>query len=320
VSGLRILNIEPKGYSPKALAILEGLGPVMEQEMDRVGLIKVIGDYDILITRLAHRIDRQVFAAAPRLKVVVSATTGLDHIDLEAAATQGVEVLSLKGETKFLRSVTATAELAWGLLLTLVRRISAASSSVTDGNWDRDAFRGHELKGKCLGIVGLGRLGQMVADYGCAFGMTVRAYDPHLKDWPAGVDRAETLEDLFSQADVVSLHPPLNDETRGMIGFALLNLLPQGAVLINTSRGAVVDEKGLLEALKSRKLAGAGLDVLAEEGEGGVDNLVLVAYARDYNNLILTPHIGGATYESMEATEVFMAKKLKNFCLKTKQS
>jgi len=313
VSVLEILNVEPQGYSPKAREILDELGAVTEQETDHAGLIEAIGGYDILITRLAHRIDGQVFAAAPRLKVVVSATTGLDHIDLEAAAAHGVEILSLKGETDFLRGVTATAELTWGLLLTLVRRIPAASSSVTGGNWDRDAFRGHEIKGKRLGIIGLGRLGRMVADYGRAFGMTVLAYDPYLEDWPAGVDRAETLEDLFSQADVVSLHPPLNDQTRSMIGASLLSRLPKGAVLINTSRGGVIDEEALLTALSTGKLAGAGLDVLADEVKEKIAGSKLVAYARGHDNLILTPHIGGATYESMEATEIFMVEKLGRF-------
>jgi len=313
MSALRILNVEPKGYSPKARIILDGLGVVCEQEVDRAGLIETICDYDILVTRLAHRIDKEVFAAAPHLKAVVSATTGLDHIDLVAAAAQGVEVLSLKGEVEFLRSVTATAELTWGLLLGLLRQIPSAADSVESGKWDRDSFRGHELKDKRLGIVGLGRLGGMVAGYGRAFGMIVRSYDPHIKSWPEGVERVETLDDLFATCDVISLHPPLNDETWNLIDESLISRLPQGAVLINTSRGAVVDEAAMLAALSSGSLAGAALDVLVDEGEGGIEEKALVAYARDHKNLILTPHIGGATYESMEATEIFMAEKLERF-------
>ena len=319
MSGVRILNVEPDGYSPRAREILDTLGEVTEKPLDRDGLLNAAAEYEVLITRFGHPMDKELFAAAPGLRALVSATTGLDHIDLETATESGVEVLSLQGETEFLETLSATAELTWGLLLSLLRRIPQAIDSVKEGGWDRDIFRGNELRGKRLGILGLGRLGHMVAEYGRAFGMSMAAYDPYASDWPMDVDICSAVEDLMEDAQVLSLHVPLNDETRRMIDGEMLARLPAGAVLINTSRGAVVDEPALLAALESGHLAGAGLDVVADEFSGGLSQ-VLLAYARDHDNLIITPHMGGATIESMEKAEVFMAQKLARFLEAGKES
>ena len=312
MSGVRILNAEPEGYSPEAREVLGALGEVTEKTLDRTGLLDAVAECEVLISRFGHSLDKELFAAAPRLQVLVSATTGLDHIDLEAAADGGVEVLSLKGETEFLEEMSATAELAWGLLLAVSRHIPDASQSVKEGGWDRDSFRGNELRGKRLGILGIGRLGRMVAEYGRTFGMSVAAYDPYASDWPTGVELRSAAEDLMEDAQVLSIHVPLNDETRGRIDGDMLARMPEGAVLINTARGAVVDEAALLAALDSGHLAGAGLDVVADEFSGGTSQ-ALLAYARDHGNLIITPHMGGATVESMEKAEVIMAQKLARF-------
>ncbi len=312
MSGVRILNVEPDGYSPRAREILDTLGEVTEKPLDRDGLLNAAAEYEVLITRFGHPMDKELFAAAPGLRALVSATTGLDHIDLEAAAVHGVTVLSLQGEMEFLEELSATAELTWGLLLSLLRRIPQAIDSVKEGGWDRDIFRGNELRGKRLGILGLGRLGRMVAEYGRAFGMAVAAHDPYVSDWSTGVDLRSAAEDLMEDTQVLSIHVPLNDETRGLMDGAMLARLPEGAVLINTSRGAVVDEAALLAALGSGHLAGAGLDVVAKELCGGPSQAFL-AYARAHDNLVITPHMGGATVESMEKVEVFMAQKLARF-------
>ena len=241
---------------------------------------------------------------------MVSATTGLDHIDLKAAAAREVAILSLRGETAFLNTVTATAEHAWGLLLAVARRVPAAHEAVRAGRWDRDGLRGHELHGRRLGIVGLGRLGRMVARYGTAFGMAVAATDPDGRDWPRDVERITRLDTLLAQSDVLSLHAPLRAETAGMIDAAALARLPRGAVLINTARGALVDERALADALTTGHLAGAGIDVIDDERGRGPRLSPLVAYARAHDNMVITPHIGGATVESMAKTELFLARKL----------
>lgn len=309
----RILNAEPENYSPQALEILQGVGQVRQAALSRAELLSALAEVDALIVRLAFQVDEEVFAAAPHLRVVVSATTGLDHIDLAAAERHGVRVLSLRGEVDFLRSIPATAELTWGLLLALTRNIPSAFSSVLDGEWQRDRFKGHDLKSKRLGILGLGRIGHMVARYGLAFGMQVYAFDPQPLTWVDGVERVFSMNHLLTQVNVLSIHVPLNPSTTGLIGMEELMLLPPGALLINTSRGDILDESALLQALESGILAGAALDVLSNERSGTLTVSPLVEYARTHSNLLITPHIGGATFESMAITEIFMAQKLREF-------
>jgi D-3-phosphoglycerate dehydrogenase len=306
-----ILNVEPDEYSEEARSILKSMGRLEEQNMERSELLARIPEFDALIVRLRHQIDAEVMSAAINLKVIVSATTGLDHIDLETAKRKNIALLSLRGETEFLRSIPATAELAWGLLLALTRNIPSAHASVLNGEWQRDRFKGHELSGKRLGILGLGRIGEKVARYGLAFGMQVNGYDSHQKEVLPGVGMKESMEALLRVTDVLSIHVPLSDETANLIGSNEFNLLPHGSYLVNTARGAIVNEPALLEALKSGHLTGAALDVLV--GERKNESTPLIEYARTHSNLLLTPHIGGATYESMRATEIFMANKLKDF-------
>ncbi len=311
---IRILNAEPLNYHDQARRVLVSLGRLDELSPDRSQLIACLAHYDILITRLGFQIDREVIDAGPNLKAIVTATTGLDHIDTGYAGQQGIKVLSLKGETEFLNSIPATAEHTWGLLLALLRQIPWAFQSVLHGEWDRDQFRGHDLGGKRLGIVGLGRIGQKIARYGLAFGMRVYAYNPPPVLQIPGVTLCGSLPELLPQSDVLSLHVPLNSTTEGLIGARELALLPPGAVVVNTARGAVLKEGDLLKALESGRLGGAALDVLTDERQQGpVQRERLLAYAGSHTNLLITPHIGGATDESMGNTELFMAHKLKHF-------
>jgi len=305
---LKILNVEPDQYSDEARSILKQIGQLVEQNMERSELLSSIHEFDVLVVRLKHQVDVELLNAARNLKTIVSATTGLDHIDLEIAAQKNITVLSLRGETEFLRSIPATAELTWGLLLALTRNIPAAHASVLNGEWQRDRFKGHELAGMRLGIVGIGRIGEKIARYALAFGMRVMAYDPYRTDFISGVDKKTTLDELLVEADVLSIHVPLNQETVNLIGARELNLLSPGAWLINTARGAVLNGTALLSNLLSGHLAGAALDVLA--GERVSERSPLLEYANAHTNLLITPHIGGVTYESMRATEIFMAKKL----------
>jgi D-3-phosphoglycerate dehydrogenase len=308
---IRILNAEPAGYSAEAHARLQAIGEVVAAPLSRPALLAQLPAYDVLIVRLAHQVDREVIDAGRRLKFIVSATTGLDHIDLEYAQSKGITVVSLRGETEFLRGIRSTAEHTWALLLALLRRIPQASASVRAGAWDRDAFRGNELAGKRLGIVGLGRIGQMVACYGQAFGMSTAAYDPAAPEWPHGVEPAPDLAALLGRSDVLTLHVPLTAETALMMGEAQVAQLPAGAVLVNTSRGDLVDEKALLRALERGHLAGAALDVITHERQPALrQGSPLLAYARDHENLLVTPHIAGATVEAMARAELFVAHKL----------
>lgn len=311
---IRILNAEPLGYSEEARKIIVSLGELHEKALRRSELIGVIKKYDILITRFGFKIDRDVLDAAASLKFIVTPTTGLDHIDTEYALKKGIKVISLQGETEFLRTVVATAEHTWALLLALIRRVPWAFQSVLKGEWSRDLFRGNELEGKRLGILGLGRLGEKVAFYGMAFGMETSAYDPYRRAWPGKVKRCFNLRELLSHSDILSIHLPLNNETKGLMGRKELKMLPKGAIVINTSRGSILDSVALVGLLTSGYLGGAALDVLEGEGKDFKrqrQNKLLLAYARKNKNLLITPHLGGATKESMAKTEIFMAHKLK---------
>lgn len=309
----RVVIAEPLHYSPEARAILATLGPVVEGPFDRPGLIEAVAGARILVVRLGHQIDDEVLAAGEHLELVGSPTTGTDHIDVAAAEARGVRVVSLRGEVEFLSTIRATPEHTWALLLALARKLPAAAASAVAGPWDRDSYRGVELAGRRLGIFGLGRVGRIVATYGQAFGMSVYAHDTEPVSAP-GVTMVGSLADLLKQSDAFLVHVPLDASTQHAIGAAELALLPNGALFVNTARGAVVDEVALVEALRSGHLAGAAVDVLA--GERAPDELQaspLLRYATEHpDRAIVTPHIAGATWDSMQRTEVFLAERLRD--------
>jgi D-3-phosphoglycerate dehydrogenase / 2-oxoglutarate reductase len=307
----RILNTEPHRLSSAARAALAALGAVTEVEADRAYLLRHIGEFDVLFIALRNMIDGQMLMQARRLRYIVTPTTGLNHIDTDAAQRHGVEVLSLRGETQFLRDITATAELTWGLLLALIRSIPAAHSDVLAGHWRRDEFKGTELKGKTLGIVGCGRLGSMVAEYAQAFRMNVLAFDRHPE--PRDGVRFVALDELLTSSDIVSIHLPLAHDTRAFLGREQFAVMKPGAVLLNTARGEIVDEGALVDALESGRIAGAAVDVLTLETShdpAWMAGSRLLAHARNQRNVVITPHIGGLTADSAEATNLFMIAKL----------
>jgi D-3-phosphoglycerate dehydrogenase / 2-oxoglutarate reductase len=306
---MRILIAEPKDFSARALARLQQLGQVELREVDKDGLQQAFSEYEVVWLRLGHRVRASDFGAAPRCRILAVPATGLDHLDLEAAARLGVRVVSLRGETDFLRNVRATAELTIGLLLALVRRIPNARDAVRCGSWNRDAFRGHELFERTAGIVGVGRLGTLVAEYLSAMGMKVLGYDPHASAFPSGVRRMESLRALLGVSDVVSLHASYDASTHHLIGPGEIRAMQPHAVLVNTARGGLVDEQALLEALREGRLTGAALDVL--QGEPHIDaSHSLVAASKQLDNLLIVPHIGGSTYESLEKAECFVAERV----------
>jgi len=315
---LRMSILEPEMYPPRALELLRTVGEVQEGKAE---LSKVLNEAEVLIVRLKYLLDRKFLAQAPKLKIISTATTGLDHIDLDCARERNITVLSLRGETAFLRTVTATAEHTWGLLLALLRRIPQAHQAVVAGDWDRTRFFGRELQGRTLAIIGLGRIGQMVAQYGLAFRMNVMAYDPFQKEWIDGVMRAASLDEMLPDADVLSVHVPLSKETTHLVGKAEFAALKPGAIILNTSRGAILDEAALVESLESGHLGGAALDVIHDEysSESNLRDRLL-NYARTHENLLITPHLGGATHDSLEKVEIFMAEKLVRHLQSTRQS
>ena len=308
---LKILNVEPDNYSTKAREILASISEVVECNLSRDSLVNSISEYDVLITRLKHSVDAKILENGRQLKAIVTATTGLDHIDLKYAQDKGITILSLKDENEFLQTIPATAEHTWALILSLIRKIPQAYNCVCNGEWNRDLFRGNELKNKNLGIVGYGRVGKQIKNYALAFDMNVHVYDPKVYQLPDEVISYQKLGDMLSSVDIVTLHLPLNKDTYGIIGHEEIDICSTGTYLINTSRGDLVETGALLRALETGHLSGAALDVISKERDNmSSEKKVLVEYANKHDNLILTPHLGGATIESMEKTEIFMAKKL----------
>jgi D-3-phosphoglycerate dehydrogenase len=305
----RVLIADPEGFSPRALELLRAAAQVDLRPCPQSELRQALRSYDAIWIRLGHHIDSDLLAGEFRCRVLACPVTGLDHIDEQACARRAVRVVSLRGETEFLRTVRATAEHTLALALALLRRLPAAAADAAAGNWRRERFQGRELYGKTAGIVGVGRLGTLVAGYLRAFGMEVLGYDPGV-DFPhQAATRVTELGELCGRADLITLHVPLTPETRGLIGEREIAAMKPHAILINTSRGAVIEEEALLSALRVGRLAGAALDVLASEPDLSPSH-PLLSYAREHDNLIITPHIGGNTIESFEKTEVFLAGRV----------
>jgi len=310
---LRALCPEPQNYSKVGLETIARLTELDAHPLLQEAFAQSSPKYDVLMVRLKTRVTGEIIKKSLRLKVIVSPTTGLDHIDLEAANEHGIQLFSLKGEAEFLRTVTSSAEHTFALLLSLIRRIPFAFDAVKRFEWDQDHFRGHELLGKTLGILGYGRAGALVARYGDAFGMHVVAYDPYVDKYADYVRRVTTLEELLQTSEVLSVHVPLEKATVGLIGVREIGLLPSGAFLINTSRGEIVDENALLGALERGHIAGAAVDVVTNEHKIRIVGHPLIEYAKEHGNLIITPHIGGAAWEAIEKTDMFVIGKFRKW-------
>lgn len=296
----KIVICEPQGFSPTALEILQQAADVTVPDCWHQVLYGDLCEFDAVWGGLrsviaAQMVARAVVTQGVRCKFIATPTTGLDHIDLKACEYAGIRVLSLRGETEFLKEVRGTAELTVGLMLALLRNLPEAFGRV--GAWTREKFVGRELYGKTVAIIGYGRLGKLVDRYLHAFGAKTIA-----------IDRDGSLLSALPHADIVSLHVSYDESTRHLMNRETFAAMKPGALLINTSRGGVVDEAALIEALESGHLAGAALDVL--EGEPWVVLPPIVQYASKHSNVILTPHMGGNTFESREKTDVFLARKL----------
>ncbi len=271
-------------------------------------LKELLQQIDIFWFRLGYQLNETVVDEATRCRFFVTPVTGIDHIDEILCGKLGISIICLRGETEFLKEVRATAEHTLLLAMLLLRRAIPAVKDAHAGNWRRDLFRGHELQYKKVGIIGYGRLGQIVADYFHTFGCEVGFYDTAEKDHPEHIRQFYNPEECITVCDIISLHIPFNKNNHHFFDKELLDLFTADKWLINTSRGGVVNEVALLNCFKQNQIAGAALDVL--HGEPEVANHPLIEYARANPNLIITPHIGGCTYESFEKTETFIAKKL----------
>ena len=233
---------------------------------------------------------------------ILTASTGLNHIDIDYCKQRGIKVLSHKNDTRFLNDLPSTAELAFGLMSSMLRNIPSSFEDVKVGGWDYDMHMGHQLQGKSIGIIGYGRLGKMMTKYCWAFGMNVRLYDPY--------EGYNDLDSLLQESDIISLHVHANDETRHMIDKKTLGIMKNNSYIVNTSRGEIVNEQDIIESLKSGKLKGYATDVIEDEYGNRYKSPILNGVKKGLN-ILVTPHIGGMTWEGQQKAYMWSISKLK---------
>ncbi len=296
--------------SPAAVQIFKDRGIEVDFQpalgKDKEKLAELIGDFDGLAIRSATKVTAKILENAKNLKVIGRAGIGVDNVDIPAATARGIIVMN----TPFGNSIT-TAEHAITLMLSLARQIPEADASTRAGKWEKNKFLGVEIFGKTLGVIGCGNIGSIVADRAVGLKMKVAAYDPYLSDERAidlGVEKVE-LDELLRRADFITLHTPLTDKTRNIIDRELLAAMKKGVRIVNCARGELIDEAALFEALSSGHVAGAALDVFAEEPATHSPLFAL-------RNVVCTPHLGAATNEAQENVALQVAEQMSDYLLR----
>ena len=296
--------------SPTAVQIFKDRGVEVDYlpdlGKDKDALLAVIGQYDGLAIRSATKVTEKLIAAATNLKVIGRAGIGVDNVDIPAASRRGIIVMN----TPFGNSIT-TAEHAIAMMFAVARDLPEADASTKAGKWEKNRFMGVEITGKTLGVVGCGNIGSIVATRGVGLKMHVVAFDPFLSEQRAadlGVEKVE-LDELFARADFITLHTPLTEKTRNVISAEAIAKMKKGVRIINCARGGLVDEAALLEALKSGKVAGAGLDVF--ETEPATDSPLF-----KLPNVVCTPHLGASTSEAQENVALQVAEQMSDYLVK----
>lgn len=307
IEQISTLILEPDTYSAQALSLYEKLGPVY------LGSAPAGAGVSILVVRLGHLIERALLENYNGLRAIVSPTTGLNHIDLEACSRNGIRVFSLADCRPAIASISSTSELTLGLIIALLRSIPTALNDVVrHGQWERDKFRSRQMSNLTLGIVGLGRIGGHIAGYAAALGMKILACDPYQPTTRFEQLRVErcSLHDLLRRSDIVTIHASLTAETHNLIGHDEVLLMRPDTLLVNTARGELVDEQAIATALRQGLLGGFAGDVLAHEqaSPGWLSSSPLLSVAREGMNVLLTPHIGGCTSDAMHYTEECLAR------------
>ncbi|MGH2662533.1 MAG: phosphoglycerate dehydrogenase [Actinomycetota bacterium] len=298
---MKVLVTEP--LSERGLELLRQDFEVdVREDLSGDALAESIGLYDAIVVRSQTRVDAAVIEAGTNLKVIARAGIGLDNVDVDAATRRGVMVVNAPQS-----NILSAAEHTMALLLALARKVPTADASLRSGNWERERFQGVELHGKTLGIIGLGRVGTMVAQRALSFGMRLIAFDPYVSRDRArtlGIELMPDLGALLVQADFITIHLPRTPETEGLIGRRELGLMKEGARIVNTARGGIVDEEALVEALSTGRLGGVALDVFAEEP---VTEHPLFSFP----DAIVTPHLGAATREAQDKAGLAIAEMVR---------
>ena len=276
-------NLNEQVY--KELEIIGDCIDISKSESKKEDLIKHINDCEIVVIRSATKLTKEILKNANQLKIIARCGVGVDNIDLDFAKSRNIFVTNSPSA-----NLISAVELTIALIISASRKLILADEHLKNGEWNKSKFLGYELHGKTLGIVGFGKAGRLVAERMKSFGMSIVFYDPYVTDW-SGPEKSLELDDLLKTSDVVSIHVIKTKDTENLISRDKLDLLKQGSIIINTSRGGVLDEDYLLELLKSEKIYGAGLDVYSNEPPENVEQYRGL-------NLVTTPHIGASTNEA----------------------
>ena len=306
---MKVMVCDP--VSPKGIALLqqrpEFQVTVLDQRLSEAELLPLVPEVTAMIVRSETKITRKIIEAAPKLRVVGRAGVGVDNIDVEAATQHGVVVMNTPGG-----NTISTAELTFAMLLSLARKVPQAHGSMASGKWDRKQFQGTEIFGKTLGILGMGRIGGEVAKRALAFGMRVIAYDPFMSEARAkslGVELADELDAVYKDADFITVHMPVTDQTRGMLNALAFSKMKPRVCIVNCARGEIIVENDLIAALDSGKVAAVALDVYATEPLP--DNHPF----RKHPAITLTPHLGASTKEAQEKCGLEVAEVVAGYLL-----
>ena len=301
---MKILCLTPIKHLDGVFEYLQSFGEIYYNPELVVGEFNFLhmGDYDVIFCNP----NKQKYILGEKTLqnfkgTILTASTGLNHIDMKYCEDNNIKVLSLTKDYDLLNNLPSTSELAFGLMSSILRNIPNAFDDVKRGGWDYDMHMGHQLQGKSIGIIGYGRLGKMMNKFCWAFGMRVRVYDPYLG--------YNNLDEVL-KSDIISLHVHVNDETKHMINKKVLGKLKNNSYIVNTSRGEIVNEKDIVEALRSGKLKGYATDVIEDE-YGDRQNSPILKGVKEGLNIIVTPHVGGMTWEGQQKAYMWSISKLK---------
>jgi len=307
MSNFKVLLLD--GIDPAGIDVIRrsnAIEPIVHDKLSRESLMKIVGEVDGLIVRSSTNVDIELMQAAKRLKVVGRAGVGVDNVDIDAATERGILVMNSPGG-----STTTTAEHTVAMLFALARNIPQAYRTLKNRQWEKNKFKGVELAGKTLGVVGLGRIGSEVARKCQAMGMNVIAFDPYINPdahLSSGLELV-SVDELFKQADFITVHVPMSDATRNLINKDTIARMKDGVRLINCARGGIINEVDLNEALKQGKVAGAAFDVF--EVEPNTESPLL-----EQDNFIATPHLGASTVEAQRKVSEDICRQVSDYLLK----
>lgn len=305
----KILATVPITHLDETCHVLESIGDVTYLKYPtREEVLDIIPRYDALFPNVRLMLDEEIINRAERLCVISTPSIGTDHIDLSYCNSKGIDVLSLEADHDVMKEVPSAAEFAFGLMLNLVKNMPWGFQSVLKGDWNGVKFKGRDLKGRTLGVVGAGRIGSKLVKLALAFEMNVYINDILDKSDIVGA-RQVGIDELFNKSEIISIHVPLNDMNRSMVNDTWFKKM-KGVYLINTSRGAVINENHLVEALEKGNVKAAALDVLCGETSDAISDNILIEYARNHSNVMITPHCAGKSIDGQNITFTHAARKL----------